>query len=79
MRAAALCVALLLAATPASAQVRPVTIDDVLGIRVVRDTVIAPNGSAVLFTVRGWHDAKPDGRKDSRTHVWRAQIGRAHV
>ena len=42
MRAATLCVALLLAATSASAQGRPVTIDDVLGIRVVRDTVMAP-------------------------------------
>ena len=74
MRAATLtvAVALILAATSAQSQVRPVTIDDVLGIRTVRDTVIAPDGSAVLFTVRAWHDAKPDGRKDSRTHVWRA-------
>ncbi len=71
MRAAALCAALLFVVSPASAQ-RPVTIDDVLGIRVVRDAVIAPDGSAVLFTVRAWHDAKPEGRKDSRTHVWRA-------
>ena len=71
MRAAALCAALWLVASPASAQ-RPVTIDDVLGIRVVRDTVIAPDGSAVLFTVRAWHDATQEGRKDSRTHVWRA-------
>ncbi len=72
MRAAALCATLLVVAASASAQVRPVTIDDVLDIRVVRDTVIAPDGSAVLFTVRAWHDTTPEGRKDSRTHLWRA-------
>ncbi len=71
MRTATLFVALLSASTPVAAQVRPVTIDDVLGIRTVAAPAISPSGAAVLFTVRAWADGA-DGRKDSRTHVWRA-------
>ena len=70
MRIATLSLALL-AAVSASAQTRPVTFDDVMDIRVVEAPAIAPDGTAVLFTVRAWHDS-PDGRKDPRTHVWRA-------
>ncbi len=72
MRVPALILALSLAGTPVLAQVRPVTIADVLSVRVVGVPVLAPNGSAALFTVRAWHDAGPDGRKEARTHVWRA-------
>ncbi len=74
MRTATLFVALLAASTPVAAQVRPVTIDDVLGIRAVAAPAISPSGAAVLFTVRAWADGA-DGRKDPRTHVWRAPAG----
>ena len=74
MRTATLFVALLSASTPVAAQVRPVTIDDVLGIRAVAAPAISPSGAAVLFTVRAWADGA-DSRKDPRTHVWRAPSG----
>ena len=72
MRTATLFVVLLVASTPASTQVRPVTIDDVLGIRAVGAPTLSPDGAAVLFMVRAWHDVPPEGRKDARAHVWRA-------
>lgn len=71
MRMSALCLVGLLAAAAAAAQSRPVTVDDVLALRAVAAPQIAPDGRAVLFTVREWVDAG-GGRKDARTAVWRA-------
>lgn len=69
MRIPALCLSALLASGVAGAQTRPVTVDDVLGLRVVGNgPVISPDGRAVLFTVRSWVDAG-GGKKDARTAI----------
>jgi len=79
--ALALAVAAALPCTPlpASAQTRPVTIDDVLELKAIGTgfnggaPAISPDGTAVLFTVREWRERPDRGavRKDARTHVWR--------
>jgi dipeptidyl aminopeptidase/acylaminoacyl peptidase len=72
MRILALCLAALLAPVGARAQTRPVTVDDVLGLRVVGNApAISPDGRAVLFTVRQWVDSG-GGKKEARTSIWRA-------
>ncbi|MFN7978611.1 MAG: S9 family peptidase [Vicinamibacterales bacterium] len=72
MRIFALCLAAQLASAGASAQTRPVTVDDVLGLRVVGNApAMSPDGRAVLFTVRQWVDSG-GGKKDPRTAIWRA-------
>jgi len=53
------------------AQTRPVTIDDVLGVRAVTAPALSPDGTAVLFAVRQWTN-RDGGRKDARTYLWRA-------
>lgn len=59
--------------TPAGAQTRPVTTEDVLAVRMPAAPVLSPDGTAVLFTVRQWQDGmgKDAGRKDPRIFVWR--------
>lgn len=55
------------------AQTRPVTFDDVLAMKAVAAPAISPDGASVLFTVRDWVDAPgTPGKKDSRTHLWKA-------
>lgn len=72
MRMFALCLAALLAPVGAGAQTRPVTVDDILALRVVGNApAISPDGRAVLFTVRQWVDSG-GGKKDARTAIWRA-------
>lgn len=72
MRVALVLFAAALASESVLAQPRAVTIDDVLDLKAVGAAAIAPDGSAVLFTVRQWEDAPGGGgRKDARTHVWR--------
>ncbi len=72
MRTITLClVAAVSLAGTASAQTRPVSIDDVLALKAVAAPTIAPDGSAVLYTVRQWQDGE-GGKKDARTHLWRA-------
>ena len=72
MRIFALCLAALLAPVGAGAQTRPVTVDDILALRVVGNApAISPDGRAVLFTVRQWVDSG-GGKKDARTAIWRA-------
>jgi dipeptidyl aminopeptidase/acylaminoacyl peptidase len=55
----------------AAGQTRPVTLDDVLGLKAVAAPAISPDGTTVLFTIRTWHDTG-GGKKDSRTHIWKA-------
>ena len=71
--------ALILAASsaPQAAAKRPVTIDDALHLKGVSGAQLAPDGSRVLFTVRGWewpeNKVEPDkGAKapEMRSHVW---------
>ena len=73
MRIALVLAALSCTPLPAVAQTRPVTIDDVLDLKAAGAPAISPDGTAVLFTVRGWSDRTERGalRKDARTHVWR--------
>ena len=52
---AALVVACVLGARAAGK--RPVTFDDIMGMRAVGSAEIAPDGSAVLYTVRQWEAA----------------------
>jgi dipeptidyl aminopeptidase/acylaminoacyl peptidase len=67
-----------LGAAQAMAQPRPVEFDDIMSLRAVGSPAIAPDGSAVLYTVRQWERApRPagagaePGRMESRTHLWR--------
>ncbi len=78
-RSAVAGVALILAASsgPQAAAKRPVTIDDALHLKGVSGAQLAPDGSRVLFTVRGWewpeNKVEPDkGSKapEIRSHVW---------
>jgi dipeptidyl aminopeptidase/acylaminoacyl peptidase len=66
----------LLAATPVDAQLRPVTVDDVLDLKVVAAPAISPDGRQVLYTVRGWEveSEREKDRKAARTHVWRVPV-----
>ncbi len=81
MRLVLALIALLVTPLPVVAQTRPVTVDDVLDLKAVGTAfsggapAISPDGSAVLFTVRGWRDRTDRGavRKDARTHVWRVR------
>jgi dipeptidyl aminopeptidase/acylaminoacyl peptidase len=68
---ACLLAAVLAGPAVALAQTRPVTFDDVLALKAVAAPAISPDGTAVLFTVRTWHDGGK-GKKDSRTHIWKA-------
>ena len=80
-RAALFAVALILAfaGDPRAAAKRPVTIDDALHLRGVSGAQMSPDGSRVLFAVRGWEwpggKVEPDkGTKppEMRSHVWMA-------
>ncbi len=62
---------------PRAAAKRPVTIDDALHLKGVSGAQMSPDGSRVLFTVRGWEwpddKVEPDkGTKapEMRSHVW---------
>ena len=64
-------------AGPRAAAKRPVTIDDALHLKGVSGAQMSPDGSRVLFTVRGWEwpDNKVEPDKGSkapelRSHVW---------
>jgi Tol biopolymer transport system component len=49
-----------------------VTVDDVLGLRTAGSPVVSPDGTEVLYTVRGWEAqaGKDQDRMDARTHIW---------
>ena len=44
--------------TAQAADRRPMTFDDIMAMRAVGSPEIAPDGSAVLYTVRQWEEAK---------------------
>ena len=78
-----LAVAVLLAtAVPALAQqpasgtttagTNPVTIDDILNMKAVSSPMISPDGTQVVYTVRGWEQERD--RMESRTHVWKVAV-----
>jgi dipeptidyl aminopeptidase/acylaminoacyl peptidase len=74
----AVTLAVCLAAHPGAGAKRPVSIDDSLHMRGVMGAQIAPDGSAVLFMVRGWEwpgdKVEPDkGTKapEMRSHIWK--------
>lgn len=59
----------------ATAQGRPMTLDDVMEVRGVGGVNISPDGSRVLYTVGAWeHPAAKDtskgDRHEQRSHVW---------
>jgi dipeptidyl aminopeptidase/acylaminoacyl peptidase len=58
----------LLTAFPAYAQKRPVTVDEVLGLKTVGSPMVSPDGSRVIYTVRQWESEKD--RMESRTRIW---------
>jgi dipeptidyl aminopeptidase/acylaminoacyl peptidase len=59
----------------ALAQKRPVTVEDVLGLRVVGPPAISPDGTIVVYTIRQWEpSARNKGRMESRTHIWRVPV-----
>lgn len=77
-RAAVLAMALVaLIAEPTRAQPRPVTVDDVLGLRSVGTPAVAPDGTQVVYTVRAWvpESDRDADRKVARTHIWKVAAG----
>lgn len=70
--------ALLLAFATAGAQAtkRPMTLDDIMGLRTLNMVAIAPDGHAIAYTVSAWEHstAKTDTAKgdkhDMRSHIW---------
>ncbi len=55
--------------TPAQ---KPVTIDDVVNLKSVASAVVSPDGSQVLYTVRGWE--AEGNRMESRTRIWKVPV-----
>ena len=55
-----------------AAQKRPVTIDDILGLKAVGSPVVSPDGTQVLYTVRQWEPEKD--RMESRTRIWKVPV-----
>jgi dipeptidyl aminopeptidase/acylaminoacyl peptidase len=65
---------LLVAVTSAEAG-RPITFEDILGMRRVADAAISPDGRHVLYTVRQWETSTRDAlKKEQRSQVWRASV-----
>jgi dipeptidyl aminopeptidase/acylaminoacyl peptidase len=58
--------------SPAFAQKRPVTIDDVMNMKGVSSAMVSPDGAQVLYTVRAWIADKE--RMESRTHIWKVPV-----
>ena len=54
------------------AQQRPVTIDDILGLKAVGSPVVSPDGTQVLYTVRHWEPERE--RMESRTRIWKVPV-----
>ena len=65
-------VLVLVTAIPAFAQKKAVTIDDVLNMKGVASAMISPDGTQVIYTVRGWEQERD--RMESRTHIWKVSV-----
>jgi hypothetical protein len=50
----------------------PVTIDDVLALKSVASAMVSPDGTQVLYTVRGWE--QEGDRMESRTRIWKVAV-----
>ncbi len=72
-----LVVAFVAAIGAAWAEARPVTFEDLLALRTVGSPAMAPDGGAVLYTVRQWEptSAKEPDKRTARTAVWRVPTG----
>src|SRR5687768_229741 len=71
----AVAVAVLISA-PASAQKRPVTIDDVLHLKAVGAPAVSPDGTSVLYTIRQWEPAseREKDKMEARTRIWKVPV-----
>ena len=68
-----LAVAVMLAtAMPVAAQPKSVTIDDIMNIKAVSSPMVSPDGTQVIYTVRGWQQERD--RMESRTHIWKVGV-----
>ena len=65
-------VAVLLLAAHALAQQRPVTIDDILGVKAVASPAVSPDGAQVLYTVRTWETERD--HMEPRTRIWKVPV-----
>jgi dipeptidyl aminopeptidase/acylaminoacyl peptidase len=54
------------------AQQRPVSIDDIMSMKAVGSPAVSPDGTQVVYTVRGWEAERE--RMESRTHLWKVAI-----
>jgi len=78
--AAVLLLGTIAAASPAMAQQRPMTLDDVLDLRGVGSVQIAPDGSRIVYSVSAWEhpaarDTSKGDRHDMRSHLWMVSRG----
>jgi dipeptidyl aminopeptidase/acylaminoacyl peptidase len=74
-RSSILLLALCLTAASAAAQTRPVTIDDVVELKVVGTAEISPDGTQVIYTVRQFEpDPRERERMQSRTRIWTVSV-----
>jgi dipeptidyl aminopeptidase/acylaminoacyl peptidase len=62
----------MMSATPALAQQRAVTVDDILHLKAVASPMISPDGTHVLYTVRAWESERD--RMEARTRIWRVPV-----
>jgi dipeptidyl aminopeptidase/acylaminoacyl peptidase len=65
-----------LLSTPAFAQKRAVTIDDVMQLKGVAGPAVSPDGTQVLYTVRQWEPAseREKDRFENRTRIWMVPV-----
>jgi dipeptidyl aminopeptidase/acylaminoacyl peptidase len=59
------------------AQARPVTVDDVLELKAIASPMVSPDGTRVVYTVRGWEAPSEEepNQRESRTRIWMAPVG----
>src|SRR5262245_24748370 len=62
----------LLTCSPVFGQKRPVTVDDMLGMKTAASPMVSPDGTQVIYTVRQWESEKD--RMEPRTHLWKVTV-----